>query len=129
MSARPVALVTGGAKRIGAAVVRRLAAEGYDVAIHCGTSRAEAHDLAAALRRQGRAAVVCADLGDPEAVAGIIPAAVEALGPVSLLVNSASLFQPDTLQSLDAGLWERHFAINLRAPVWLAQAFAAQAPA
>ncbi|PSC06825.1 short chain dehydrogenase [Alsobacter soli] len=126
MSARPVALVTGGAKRIGAAIVRRLAKAGYDVAIHCGTSRADAADLAAALPPPARAAVVCCDLANPAELAALMPAAREALGPVSLLVNSASLFEPDTLQTLEPALWERHFAVNLRAPVFLAQTFAAQ---
>ncbi|GGH28571.1 short chain dehydrogenase [Alsobacter metallidurans] len=126
---RPVALVTGGARRIGAAIVRRLAEAGYDVAIHCGRSREDADALAADLGRTGaRAAVLQADLAALAEVAAIITAANAALGPVSLLVNSASRFDGDALGGLDPVLWDAHFAVNLRAPVFLTEAFARQAP-
>ena len=73
-----------------------------------------------------RAAVLGADLADPAAVAGLVPAARAALGPLGVLVNNASVFEPDAVGGLDLALWERHFAVNLRAPVFLAEAFAAQ---
>ncbi len=126
---RGAALVTGAGKRIGAAIVRRLADEGYAVAIHCRGSRAEADALATALVAAGsRAAVVTGDLSDP-GCASIVDAAVAALGRLSLLVNNASLFDSDRLQDLEVDRWERLFAVNLRAPVLLSQRFARQAAA
>ncbi|WP_439497708.1 SDR family oxidoreductase [Bosea sp. (in: a-proteobacteria)] len=124
-----VALVTGGARRIGRAIVERLADAGYAVAIHCGNSRAEAQALAAGLReRGGKASVIAADLADPAAVDGILPAAEAALGPVTLLVNSASSFLVDDVRALDVATWNRQFSINLRAPSVLAGAMANRLP-
>ena len=126
----PVALVTGGSKRIGRAISLRLAQAGYGVAIHCHRSRAEASDLEAAITGSGgRAATVAADLSDTQALAGLVPEAAAALGPLTLLVNNASVFEADELQSLGADLWDRHFSINLRAAVFLARDFARQVPA
>lgn len=125
-----VALVTGGARRIGRAIVERLAAEGYAVAIHCRDSLAEAEILAESLRaRGGEAAVVTGDLADPAAVTAIIPAAEAALGPVALLVNSASSFLADDIRDIDVATWNRQFSINLRAPSVLAGALANHLPA
>lgn len=125
-----VALVTGGARRIGRAIVERLAVEGYAVVIHCQNSQAEAEALAADLRAQGgKAAVVTGDLADPAAVDTIIPAAEAALGPVTLLVNSASSFLVDDIRNLDVPTWNRQFSINLRAPSVLAGAMANRLPA
>ena len=122
-------LVTGGAVRIGRAIVERLAAEGYAVAIHCHRSTEEAHALSRGLRAKGaRVEVVVADLGDPATLGGLVRDARAALGPLALLVNNASAFEPDDIHSLDAALWERHFRINLGAPVFLARDFAAQVP-
>ena len=124
------ALVTGGARRIGRAIAERLASEGYAVAVHCHRSTAEAQGLCAALNGAGgRAAMVQADLAEADEVARIVPEAAVKLGPLTLLVNNASLFEPDALQDLDAGRWDRHFAVNLRAPALLARDFAAQLPA
>ncbi|QFR32893.1 SDR family oxidoreductase [Ancylobacter sp. TS-1] len=126
---RPVALVTGGAVRIGRAIARRLAAEGYDIVLHVRRAGPAADEARAELEAAGaRVAVVTAELSDPQAVAGVVPAAVAALGPLELLVNNASEFHPDSAGRLDTALWDRHFAINLRAPVFLAEAFAAQLP-
>jgi len=123
-------LVTGGARRIGRAIVEDLAAHGFGVAIHCRQSHAEARQLAdAILARGGRAAVVQADLADRNAVAGLIPAATAALGPISLLVNNASVFEPDAAQDFEWQRWEKHFALHLEAPVALARALAAALPA
>jgi NAD(P)-dependent dehydrogenase (short-subunit alcohol dehydrogenase family) len=123
------ALVTGGARRIGEAIVRRLAKEGYAVAIHCHRSGREAEVLGRAIQAMGgRAAVIEADLADPDAVRSIVAQAGAALGPVTLLVNNASVFEPDDIGSLDEAVWERHFGVNLRAPVFLARDFADQLP-
>jgi NAD(P)-dependent dehydrogenase (short-subunit alcohol dehydrogenase family) len=123
------ALVTGGARRIGEAIVKRLAAEGWAVAIHCHRSGHEAKALDRAIQAAGgRAAIIEADLADAAAVSSIIAQAGGALGPVTLLVNNASVFEPDDIGSLDEVVWERHFGVNLRAPVFLARDFAAQLP-
>jgi NAD(P)-dependent dehydrogenase (short-subunit alcohol dehydrogenase family) len=124
------ALVTGGAQRLGAAMVRRLAARGSAVAIHCHRSRAPAEALAAELRAAGAAAAVLpADLLDRAETAALVPAAAAALGrPLTLLVNNASIFEPDTLRTATWRSWDRHIGSNLRAPFELIQAFAAQAP-
>lgn len=121
------ALVTGGAKRIGRALVERLAREGLAVAIHCNASRADAEELAAQIEAGGgRACVVVGDLGDARAVAGLIGAASERLGrPIDLLVNNASVFEPDGIADLDRAAFERTLAINLTAPLVLARDLAA----
>jgi NAD(P)-dependent dehydrogenase (short-subunit alcohol dehydrogenase family) len=125
----PAALVTGGARRIGRAIVEALAGAGYAVAVHHGRSRDEAEHLAGNIvARGGRAAAVAADLSDPQAVAALVPAAVAAIGPLTLLVNSASLFERDEMGALDRALFDRHLAVNLAAPVFLADAFARQLP-
>ena len=125
-SASPVALVTGGARRIGRAIVEDLAAHGWAVAIHCNRSRDEAERLAAAIRGNGgRAAVVTGDFADPAT-----PAAHHrrrrggARARSTLLVNNASIFERDAVGALDRALWDRQMAINLTAPVFLAEAFA-----
>lgn len=123
----PTALVTGGARRVGAAFVRALAADGWRVVIHCNRSRAEADSLAAELAPASAHApvVVAADLADAAAAAAL-PAA--APGPLTLLVNNASLFEADTLADFDTPGWSRHMAVNLEAPTRLIRAFARQLP-
>jgi NAD(P)-dependent dehydrogenase (short-subunit alcohol dehydrogenase family) len=124
------ALVTGGAQRIGAALVRLLTRRGADVAIHCHRSRGAAEALADEVRAAGgRAAVVQADLLDRAATARLVPEAAAALGrPLTVLVNNASIFERDTIASATWESWDRHVGSNLRAPFELIQAFAAQAP-
>jgi NAD(P)-dependent dehydrogenase (short-subunit alcohol dehydrogenase family) len=123
------ALVTGGAQRIGRRIVERLAGEGYAVAIHCRRSTDEAETIAARIQHAGgRAAVVQADLADAHAVERLVPKAVLALGPLTLLVNNASEFEPDEVETLTQDRWDRHFAVNLRAPAFLARDFAHQLP-
>ncbi len=127
---KETALVTGGARRIGRAIVERLAREGYAVAIHCRRSSNAAEDLALRIGSEGgRAAVVQADLADAEAVGALVESAARALGPVTLLVNNASEFEPDEVETLALERWDRHFAVNLRAPAFLARDFARQLPA
>lgn len=128
--ARPgAALVTGGARRIGRAICLALAEAGYDVAVHHHDSVDEAEATGEAVRALGRrAATVRADLTDEAAVRGLIPAAVESLGPLAVLVNNASVFEDDRVGSLGRDSWDRHIETNLRSPIVLAEAFAAQAP-
>lgn len=124
------ALVTGGAQRIGRRIVERLAAEGYAVAIHCRRSTDEAEKIVADIRDAGgKAAIVRADLADGPAVERLMPEAVRMLGPLTLLVNNASEFEPDEVETLSQDRWDRHFAVNLRAPAFLARDFAHQLPA
>ena len=122
------ALVTGGARRIGRAIVRALHQAGFAVAIHAQKSLRDADALRDEIvRARGRAAVVQADLSDPAALAGVIGAAVRAVGPLHLLVNNAASFEPDAIGTLEPQRFDRQLAVNLRAPLFLAQAFASQA--
>lgn len=123
-------LVTGGAQRIGRSIVERLAREGYGVAIHCRRSADVAEEIAARIRSAGgRAAVVQADLADAAAVERLVDDAARGLGsPLTLLVNNASEFEPDEVTTLSQERWDRHFAVNLRAPAFLARDFARQLP-
>lgn len=124
---RRTALVTGGAQRIGRSIALALARAGYGVVIHVREKTATAATVAAEIEALGALAhVVAADLTDVASVDALVPAAVAAAGPLSLLVNNASAFEADAFGALEIGRWERQFAINLRAPVFLAQAFAAQ---
>jgi NAD(P)-dependent dehydrogenase (short-subunit alcohol dehydrogenase family) len=129
MSKATAALVTGGAKRIGKAIVEDLASHGFAVAIHANRSRGEADALAAGINQSGgRAAVVSADLTDMDAVSDLVGQAEVALGPISLLVNNASLFVDDSLDDFDWQAWDRHFAIHVKTPALLAQNFARALP-
>lgn len=125
------ALVTGAARRIGLRIAERLAEAGYDVALHASPrSRAEAEAEAMRIARGGRRAVVVSgDLEDASVCPALIGAAGAALGPLTLLVNNAALFEEDRADAYDEALWARHMAVNLRAPILLAQQFVAQAPA
>jgi NAD(P)-dependent dehydrogenase (short-subunit alcohol dehydrogenase family) len=123
------ALVTGGAQRIGRAIVLALAQAGFAVAVHARRSRDAALALCAEIDRAGgTAACVTADLADHEEVLRLVPLAVAAVGPLTLLVNNAGEFEPDEIGRLDRARFDRQFAVNLRAPLFLAEAFAAQAP-
>jgi len=120
------ALVTGGARRIGRAIVEDLAANGFAVAIHANRSTDEAEALSRSIaERGGRAVVVEADLSDAAAVTGLVGRAAGLLGPIGLLVNNASAFEPDTVEDFDWETWDRHFALHLKAPVMLARQLAA----
>lgn len=122
------ALVTGGGKRIGRAICLSLAEAGFDVVIHYNSSADAAEVVADEVRALGRrAAVVQADLSDEAQVRTVIPAAVEGLGPLAVLINNASVFEDDRVGALDRALWDAHIETNLRAPIVLAEAFAAQA--
>ncbi len=130
---RGAALVTGGGKRIGKAICLELARAGFDIVIHYRGSKEAAEAAAEEVRVLGRrAAVVQGDLSVEAEVRGIVPAAVAAIGPLAVLVNNASVFEDDRVGTLatDGGreTWDAHIETNLRAPVVLAEAFAAQAP-
>lgn len=124
---RRTALVTGAAKRIGRAIALDLVEQGYGVALHCNRSRHEADTMAADITAKGGVAcVVVGDLAAGDKVAAIVEDARAAIGPLSLLVNSASMFEADAVGTLRADIWNHQFAVNAQAPVLLAQAFAAQ---
>jgi NAD(P)-dependent dehydrogenase (short-subunit alcohol dehydrogenase family) len=118
--ARPAVLVTGGARRIGEAVVRRFAAEGWHVAIHCHASRDEAEALAAELPS---AEVVACDLADTGAAVAMIARLAERLEDWRVLVNSASVFRPDEAASLDPATFAEAIQVNAATPAAMAQAF------
>jgi NAD(P)-dependent dehydrogenase (short-subunit alcohol dehydrogenase family) len=123
------ALVTGGARRIGRALVLALAEDGYAVAVHHHASRPDAEALVTDIEQVGgRAVALSADLADEQAVKGLLPQAVAALGPVGVLVNNASIFENDTVATVTRDSWDAHLAVNLRAPYVLIQEFAARLP-
>ena len=124
------ALVTGAGKRIGRALALALAQAGYDIAAHYRGSKAEAEDVLAQAAAMGRRGVALrADLSKEAETATLLPAATDALGPVTLLVNSASVFEHDEIDTMTRASWDLHMETNLRAPLKLAQDFAAQAEA
>lgn len=124
-TARPVALVTGAARRLGRAIAADLAANGWDIALHHRGSAAEAEEAAAQWRAAGaRVAVLAADLSDEAACRALVPQAVAALGRLDAVVNNASRFDYDDAMSVDMASMERHWRVNTAAPVLLAQALA-----
>ena len=124
------ALVTGAGKRLGRAMALALAEDGFDVAVHYATSSEAADEVAERIRAMGRQAVTLqADLLQEREVQSLIPRAAEALGaPVTVLVNNASIFEPDSFADGTRESWDRAMESNLRAPVVLTQALAAQCP-
>lgn len=122
-------LITGAARRIGRQIALDLAADGHDIAVHCNQSIEEGEEVAGLVRKAGRQAIVVrGDLAEAEVPARLMRESVEALGPITGLVNNASIFEPDDVTSLTLDSWARHQDTNLRAPVLLSQAFAAQLP-
>jgi NAD(P)-dependent dehydrogenase (short-subunit alcohol dehydrogenase family) len=125
-----VALVTGGAKRLGQAIVLGLARQGFDIAIHFDRSRDEAEETQAQVHALGRRAVMLqADLADEEQTERLTQEAAEKLGPVGVLVNNASRFDRDEWHDVTRASWNAHMDANLRAPFVLIQAFARALPA
>ncbi|MCR9128402.1 MAG: SDR family oxidoreductase [Alphaproteobacteria bacterium] len=128
-SERGAVLVTGGAKRVGRAFIEALAEDGHPCAVHYNTSSKEADALVEQIITAGGAAcAVGADLSDPAAAEALIGRAAQTLGPISLLVNSASIFEDDRPDTITADSFHRHMGANLLAPALLSKAFAAQAP-
>lgn len=123
------ALVTGGAKRLGRAMVEALAADGWAVAIQARDSTDAGIILAdSVVRAGGRAVVLECDLACESDVNGLIARAESALGPVGCLVNNASVFEMDTIETATRASWDRHLEPNLRAPFVLSQRFAQALP-
>ncbi|MGG5887368.1 SDR family oxidoreductase [Falsiroseomonas sp. HC035] len=124
------ALVTGGGKRLGRAMALALAEAGFDVAIHYGTSTAEAAATVAAIEATGRRSIALqADLAQEAQVAPLVGLASDSLGPIGVLVNNASAFERDEWDDASRASWDRHMEANLRAPFVLAQAMAGGLPA
>ena len=123
------ALVTGAGKRLGRAMALYLAGRGHDVAVHYASSAPEAEAVVAEIRAMGRRAQAFqADLLDETQVQALIPAVTAALGPLTVLVNNASIFEYDRIDTATRESWDRHIGSNLRAPYVLTQAFARQCP-
>lgn len=121
------ALITGSSRRIGAAIARHLARQGTNIVIHHHDSAAEAETLCSELVQQDiKAVAIRADISDAKQTLELFAKAVDALGPIDLLVNNASMFERDSLTDIDAALWDAHFAIHLRAPSLLAGEMAKQ---
>lgn len=131
MTEMPVktALVTGGARRIGGAISRDLAAHGWAVAVHFNTSGDDARALVGDITQDGgRAVAVRADLTREDETAGLLSQAAREVGPVTCLVNNASVFEKDTPETATKDTWDAHMQVNLRAPFVLTQAFTAGLP-
>jgi NAD(P)-dependent dehydrogenase (short-subunit alcohol dehydrogenase family) len=119
------ALVTGGAKRIGRAICEGLANLGFSVAIHANSSLAEAEEFARSLRDSGAEAVALqADLRNEAETLDLIRHAHRALGGLGVVVNNASVFQPDWVTDFDRETWDGHFDVHVRAPSILAGEYA-----
>jgi NAD(P)-dependent dehydrogenase (short-subunit alcohol dehydrogenase family) len=127
---RGAALITGAARRIGRALALAMAQAGYDVAVHYRGGADDAEALAGEIRALGRkATTLAAELADDAQASALVGRAAAALGPVTLLINNASLFQDDRIQSLTRASFVAHMQTNLYAPILLSQAFAAELPA
>jgi NAD(P)-dependent dehydrogenase (short-subunit alcohol dehydrogenase family) len=123
------ALITGAARRIGRELALDLARHGYDIAVHYKSSQDEAEAVAELIRAMGRKAVtVMGNLADVHTAERLIFESVGALGPLGVLINNASIFEPDEVGGISPESWAAHQDTNLRAPVMLAQAFARALP-
>lgn len=122
----PVALVTGGAVRLGRAISGALAEDGYRLVIHYNSSSGPADELVEEIRSTGGEAVaIRADLADSDAVRRLAEEAVAAFGGVDVLVNNASVFPAERLEETDEALWDHTIAVNLKAPFFLIRHLAA----
>ena len=128
--ASSAALVTGGAKRIGAAICLHLAEKGYSVAVHHNSSSKAAEDLVEAIKGLGvNACTVKGDLSNPEEFTQIISEASSQIGPILHLVNNASKFVHDDLDNFDDESWNAHMDINTKAPLMLTRELLQNLPA
>ena len=122
-----VALVTGAGRRVGRALALALGDAGCRVAVHYGQSEKDAQETATIIQSMGSEAITFqADLDDPSQVAALAASVEEQLGPIEILVNNASIFEKIGLGDVSTENWDRHFAINVRAPFLLAQAMQSQ---
>lgn len=123
-------LITGAARRIGRAIALALAEQGWDVAVHYKGSETDAKDLVSEIEAHGvRAIKIQCDLSDQKQLEALVPHCCDQLAPPTCLINNASAFQPDHVPELSNALWDQHLAINLKAPVFLAQAMVTHLPA
>jgi NAD(P)-dependent dehydrogenase (short-subunit alcohol dehydrogenase family) len=123
-------LVTGAAKRLGRAIAIELGTHGWSVAVHYNNSQAAAEETVALLHeRHAHAAAINADLSMEDDTERLIERAREAVGPLTALVNNASVFENDTIATMTRESWDKHMETNLRAPLVLARNFAEQLPA
>jgi NAD(P)-dependent dehydrogenase (short-subunit alcohol dehydrogenase family) len=123
-------LITGAAKRLGRAIALDLAQAGWDVAVHYNGSQKDAEATANDIRALGRrVALLQADVSKEDETRALIARATRELGPITALINSASLFENDDWQSASRESWDKHMDVNLRAPFVLAQEFAKALPA
>jgi NAD(P)-dependent dehydrogenase (short-subunit alcohol dehydrogenase family) len=124
-----VALVTGGAHRLGRAIVLGLGQQGFDLAIHFNSSQDEAEETLTEVLALGRRAILLrADLADEAQAQRLIPEATQQLGPVGVLINNASRFERDEWHDVTRASWDAHMDANLRTPFVLIQAFARALP-
>jgi NAD(P)-dependent dehydrogenase (short-subunit alcohol dehydrogenase family) len=124
------ALITGAGKRLGRAMALYLADRGFDVAVHYASSADEAEEVAELIRGKGQqACTVQADLLNEDETQALTDAAIAGIGgPLTVLINNASIFEYDNIETATRDSWDRHLESNLRAPFVLTQRFAAQLP-
>lgn len=123
------ALITGAANRIGATLAKTLVADGYNIVVHCHTSINDAQNLCEHIQLSGgKAASVQADLCQDIQRQTLLKRAGDCFGPIDVLINNASVFEFDTAQNLSEDVWDAHFNIHAKAPMFLARDFAAQLP-
>jgi NAD(P)-dependent dehydrogenase (short-subunit alcohol dehydrogenase family) len=124
-----VALVTGASDRIGAAIATKLASNGYAVVIHYRSDEDGARSVMSQIRASGgKADVLQADLGNRAERGAVMERAAAFFGPLTVLVNNASIFEPDSVRDVTEELWDKHFAIHAEVPIFLARDFATQLP-
>ncbi len=124
-----IALVTGAGLRIGRAMALDLARDGWTVAVHYHRSDDAAAAVVEKIRQAGGVAeALAADLADEAATGALVPRCVDTLGPPTLLVNNASVFEKDSLESATRRSWDAHLDVNLRAPLVLTQGFVEALP-
>jgi NAD(P)-dependent dehydrogenase (short-subunit alcohol dehydrogenase family) len=129
MTEKRAVLVTGGAKRLGRAIALHLGKARWSVAVHYNSSQGDAEETVATLHEAGvHAAALNADLSMEDDTQRLIERAREAVGPLTALVNNASVFESDNISSMTRESWSKHIETNLRAPLVLAQTFAEQLP-
>ncbi len=122
---KKIALVTGAGARIGKEIALALAADGWAVALHYRVSEGPAKEISERIvSLGGEAAIFQADLADEEATSDLLPSVARGLGPVTCLINNASVFEEDTLESATRDSWDLHLNVNLRAPFLLSQIMA-----
>ena len=125
-----IVLITGAATRIGATIATTMAKEGYAIIVHFNRSEAQANQVCAAIiKAGGKAAPLQADLSNKSQRENLMDQAQTLLGPVQTLINNASVFEPDSARTLDDELWDNHFDLHAKAPLFLARDFARQLPA